>query len=906
MVSTIVGREAELASLRAFVEAPGGVPAAFVLEGEAGIGKSTLWLAAIEVARAHGLTVLMSRPTQAEQTLGHVGLWDLLDGVIDDVLPRLAAPRRRALEVALLREETAGDSVDRRTLAVAVGDALRLMSDLRPIAIAIDDVQWLDPSSVQALAFALRRLESPVKVLLTRRLGDAARASELEWALGDRFTRLIVDSLSVGALHRLLHDRLGASYPRQTLLRIHERSGGNPFVALEIARVLPVQLDPLQPFPVPEAIDELLRARLAALPRSTRRALALVAAAGTPSETLLERAGVAEAALDAATAAQVVERADGMVRFTHPLLSSVLYANLGEERLAVHARLAELFDDPVLRALHIARGTGAADEDVARSLEDAATVATDRGAPAVAAELAEQARRLTPPAAGQDRRRRALAAARAHLAAGEWTRARTFVIDLLGETTRGPFRAECLLLLAELEHDDLAVPVLEEALRHVGSNPRLEALIQTRLGWALRFRNGFATALDVTRVGLRLADRIADDGIRFEALLNLHTLGIMVGDPSIVGYAERARSIAAATGDARQLTVAGLLTSSRFMGWGATDATRSELERAYRAWQDRDELFSAELLWEISWAEFRAGHWALAADTAAQARAIDAQYGEEKNQAYIPITWIAAHRGELELAQEESERALKLCEEQIGFHPPLLEAVPGLVAFMRNDPATAADRFGDADLQARALGWVAPLARPWTPDYVEALLQLDRIDAAVRVIDAWQEDAGRVGGDLVLSHIAYCRGLVAAARGGVDEAISLLDRAVAGHGEAADAFWQARAQLALGIVLRRARRKRPARDAIAAAAAGFEKVGARSWLERAGNELGRIGGRSGDEGLTAAERRVAVLVAEGRTNHEVASALFLGERTVASHLTHIYAKLGVRSRTELARKVQTF
>jgi DNA-binding CsgD family transcriptional regulator len=106
--------------------------------------------------------------------------------------------------------------------------------------------------------------------------------------------------------------------------------------------------------------------------------------------------------------------------------------------------------------------------------------------------------------------------------------------------------------------------------------------------------------------------------------------------------------------------------------------------------------------------------------------------------------------------------------------------------------------------------------------------------------------------------------------------------------------------------LRRARRKRTARAAIVAAVEGFDVLGAAGWLERARSELGRIGGSSRDEGLTAAERRVAALVMEGRTNHEVAAALFLGERTVASHLTHIYAKLGVRSRTELARKIQTF
>ena len=127
------------------------------------------------------------------------------------------------------------------------------------------------------------------------------------------------------------------------------------------------------------------------------------------------------------------------------------------------------------------------------------------------------------------------------------------------------------------------------------------------------------------------------------------------------------------------------------------------------------------------------------------------------------------------------------------------------------------------------------------------------------------------------------------------------------HEEVGDPFGRARALLALGVLRRRARQKRPAREAIEAALAGFEALGAAGWAENARAELGAIGGRTRVEGLTPAERRVAALVAEGRTNREVAAALFLGERTVASHLSHIYAKLGVRSRTELARRnVQTF
>ncbi|HET7739084.1 MAG TPA: helix-turn-helix transcriptional regulator, partial [Mycobacterium sp.] len=173
----------------------------------------------------------------------------------------------------------------------------------------------------------------------------------------------------------------------------------------------------------------------------------------------------------------------------------------------------------------------------------------------------------------------------------------------------------------------------------------------------------------------------------------------------------------------------------------------------------------------------------------------------------------------------------------------------------------------------------------------------------VSLRDAWETDAVRVGRGWVAAHATRCRGLVAAAIGDVDTALTLLTQATAQHEAVGDAFGRARALLALGIVRRRARQKRPAREAIEAAHSAFETIGASRWAARASSELGRISGRHQAEGLSAAERRVAALVAEGRTNREVAQELFLAERTVASHLTSVYAKLGVRSRTELARRL---
>ena len=896
MTLEIVGRETELAAVRTFVEQDEGGLSSLVLEGEPGIGKSTLWLAGVEHARARGLRVLAARPSEAERSLAHAGLGDLFEDVLDEVLPSLAPPRRHALEVALLLDEAREDPVDHRALAVAVRGALVALSEREPVVIAVDDIQWLDASSEGALAFALRRLEERnVRVLLARRLVDGAEPSDLESALP--LERVQVGPLSVGAVHRLLSDRLGRAFPRQTLLRIHERSAGNPFFALEIARALERDVDPLEPLPVPQTLDGLVRVRLRGLPPATRDALGFVSALGTSSEEVLARVGVAEGSLDPALAEHVVERENGTIRFTHPLLSSALYNDLGDQRQSVHARIAEVVGDPVVRARHLAQSRDEPDAGIAEILDDAAILAADRGASAIAAELSEQALRLTPDTEVEERGRRALAAARAHQAAGEWTHART-IATTLADAEKGALRAEALILLADLESIDGSIALLEDALQEAESSPVLQADIQIRIASAIRFREGFVNAHRRAGEALELAERLDDDWLRVRALTVLAELGADRGDEKAQSQAARALELAGESGQLREQIAA----SVSLIAVGDDPlAVRQVLEEEYGRWRERDELRSADVLRELFGIEFEAGRWELAAELAARARDIAFQYGIEVPQHHLPIAWIAVHRGELDLARETSMRALDLAETHFGLHPPYHLAVIGLVALWRGDASTGAELLGRAHSRALKLGWFEPANRPWTDEYVEALLKLGRIDEAVEVLDLWEADATRLGRQRVLTHVLRCRGQIAAARGDIDESMALLDEAVARHGELGDPYGQARALLALGVVRRRARQKRPARDALAQALEAFERLGAGTWIERARSELGSIGGRTREEGLTPAEQRVAALVAEGRTNREVAAALFLGERTVASHLTHIYAKLGIRSRTELAR-----
>jgi DNA-binding CsgD family transcriptional regulator len=899
----IVGRESELASVHAFLERPAGGPLALVLEGEAGIGKSTLWLAGVETAGERGLRVLSSRPVEAEQGLANVVLGDLFEGVLDDVLPALSPPRRRALEVALLVEDEP-DGFDPRTLGVAVRSALEILAAERIVVVAIDDVQWLDPSSASALAFALRRLdEQPILLLLSARPGEAAETPELAEAVpaGGR-QRLHVGPLSLGAIHQLVQAHLQLKLARPTLLRVHETSGGNPFYALELARALGADADPTEPLRVPETLEGLVRARLDALPPATRESLVLAAAVGRPSAEVFANLDITESTLHRAVAARVIEWTDGTARFTHPLLASLVYHGAPtHERRRAHGRLALVVADPLDRARHLALSTEGPNAEVAVVLEGTAAFAGTRGAPIAAAELAEHALRLTPRVAGVDRYRRALAAARAQRSAGEWTRARTILTDLLAETRAGSVRAEALVLLAELESERNSLPLLEDALREAASNAALRSVIHCRLAWT-----GSKRGFDHARRALELADELDDEQLRRRARAMQSILTWFAGEAETPeDLPARVRDFPSAVGGELLVREATLAVVNTLAPLPKRDRARALLEQEYEQWRDRDEPRSSRALWGLAWIEFWAGHWVLGAEYAARARDVSVQYGLEMPQDQLPTAVIAVHRGQLDLAREHSERGLDLAREQFVGRPVQLMAVLGLVARWRGIPSAAKEWLEEAERRALELGWGEPSVRWWTADHAEMLLEDGRIDDAVRVIDVWEADAVRVARDWVLAQVTRCRGLVAAAEADVPCACALLEQAVEQHEAVGDPFGKARALLGLGVVRRRARKKRDAREAIQAALDGFEELGAANWAEKARGELGRIGGRRREEGLTPAERRVAVLVAEGRTNREVAAALFLTERTVASHLSHVYAKLGVRSRTQLARELNS-
>ena len=421
----IIGRAAELSGFDGFLRDIAGGPTAVLLEGEIGIGKTVLWKEGLAAAGARSYRVLACRPIEAETQLAYAALGDLLAEVPDEVLGELPEPQRHALEVALLRREPVGQQPLQRAVAVGTLGVLRALARQSPMLVGIDDVQWLDHPSERALAFVTRRLtDEPIGLLVTRRVeGPAGVPLDFEQALPEgRLLRLRLGPLAPAEVDRLLVARLDAQLPTRSLAHLRRMSGGNPFFALEIGRAMlqrPGELEPDAGLPLPATLQDLVRDHLASLTRSANEATQIAAALSRPTMGLLEAMmgkGPCATAVESATRAGILELDGERVLFVHPLLASVAYAQIApEQKQKLHMRLAEIVDDAEERGRHLALAAEGPDASVAAALDEAARRAAARGAPDAAAELLEQASRLTPVARGSDARRRRARGGRASL-----------------------------------------------------------------------------------------------------------------------------------------------------------------------------------------------------------------------------------------------------------------------------------------------------------------------------------------------------------------------------------------------------------------------------------------------------------------------------------------------------------
>jgi DNA-binding CsgD family transcriptional regulator len=905
-VVRIIDRNDELDVVNGFVRARPTGPQALVLSGEAGIGKSTLWGAGVEAASDEGLHVLLSRPTEPDHGLAFAGLNDLLETVAVEVLSSLSPPRRRAMEGALLLRND--DDVDPRALGVALRDGLDVLSRTLNVVVAIDDVQWFDDGSARALAFALRRLEAPLRLLVTRRSGIETSGSRLAEALpDDAVVELAVGALSPSATQAMIAARLNRTIARPALRRIHELSAGNPFFALEIARALDGPIDPTQPLPMPDSLEALMTKRLESVPMGARAVLGLVAAHGNSSLDLLQAAGVSDDELDLALDTNVLRLDGSMVGFTHPLLASTAYGQLmpGERRRA-HRLLGELVIDAIARARHLALGAAGHDLDTAATLDAAAQQAHSRGAVGVAAELRAHALRLTPEHDVASRHLRTIELAHAHLANGNHTGASQLARHLIERTESPEQRARAVLLLCEVEggRSDLT-DMLLETLDGVVGNALLSFHLHLLLGWHFSMSDRTAAAEMHASTALELAEQLDGPALVAEALWTLAAVRATCGAPDTAHVVDRAFEAAARIDDATAIVRVAEHISPAVTTWtGDHERLRQLLEPACAEFADRDELAVEPALWKMIFVELAAGRLRAAEEVARQHDAIVNAYLSDRTGSGggFPLALTLALRGKFDEARRLADAAL--CAD--GSLPLWAEAqmrgILGRVELWTGSPATACDHFAVAE---QRLPSAEPALRHWRADYVEALLAVERSGQAVGLLNSWDRDARQLGRTTVLADVWRCRGLVAASQGNVSDAEALLEQAVARSAVVGNPVGRARALLALGRVRRRAKKKRGSRDAIQSAVELFHECGADEFARAARAELGSISGRRRHEGLSPAERRIAALAADGRTNREIATELCLAISTVETHLSHVYAKLGVRSRTELARRPES-
>ena len=898
---TLAGRDQELAVVREFVgELPAG-PRALLIEGDAGIGKTAVWRGAVELA---GRT-LVCVAGEAEARLSFSGLADLLADVADDVLPVLPGPQRDALEVALVRRRSAsGSPPDPMAAGVALRAVLARLAGDGSLLVAVDDAQWLDPATARVLAYATRRLHGlPVGVVATVRSPlTAADPLGLERAFGERLRRLRLSGLGTSALGVILEQRLGRAYSRPALQRIARSAGGNPLYALEIARALDpdLSLQPGAPLPVPDSLRELVAARVAAVPARAREALLAAAALSQPRAPLVERAASPEGLL-AAEDAGLVRVTGDRVWFAHPLYASAIYAMAASRRRReLHARLARLVEDEEERVRHLALAATAPDEAVAAEIEAAAAAARARGAWDAAGELIEQASALTPVA--HLRRARAVRAAEHHIHAGDRARARALLEQVLDHEPPGPRRADALRLLSGVRYHEAsfadAARLLDEALTHA-RDPAQAVPIELGACHARCHLGDLAAADAHAERALALARKLGDGPRLGEALALRSFVDLVLARVPNVG--DMARALALEDGSRLlPLELRPSMVVAQIAAYGGRPeearARLSAVRTGAAAAGDESDL--AHILCWLAWVETLGGSLARACEIANEALEHAALTGSAANRAWVLAhrALARAYRGDADEAETDAAEAAAIAL-RLGYPLPLVWTATA-IAVLELSRANPQGAWDAARPLVERLGDDETLTAYLLPPAIDALIELGDPARAEQLLSRLERCArGMAWGPGAVARLAAA---LAASRGDLDRAETQLAHARAA---ASLPFEIAQTLLVQARVQRRRRRKRAARESLSQALALLEGVDARLWAGRARDELARVSpGRAPGE-LTASERRVAQLAAEGRSNKQIAGALSMAVHTVEVHLSRTYAKLGIGSRAQLVHRL---
>lgn len=899
-----------------FLASASAMPSALLIEGEPGIGKTTLWLAAVEQARDRGFRVLSARAAAAESVLAYTALADLFDGVDAAAWPDLPAPQRLAVDQVLLRADH-GAATDQRAVAAAFLSVVQRLSDDGPVLLAIDDLQWLDVSTMHVVAFAARRLSGPVGFLGSVRteVGSGATAGWLQMPRPDAVSRILLHPLGVHDLHAAVSARLRRSFSRPTIGRIHEVSGGNPFYAIELARTIDERVPGVE-MSLPRTLAELVRARIGNLDPDVHDALLAASCMSTPTVELVTSATISDddrvvELLEHAESNGIIAIDGNRIHFAHPILARGVYTEAAPgQRRTMHRRLAEIVDEPELRARHLALAATRGDDVTLRALDDAAESARQRGAPAAAAELIDLAIGL-----GGTSVHRQLQSAAHHFDAGNRARAAAMLEDAIEQLAPGDLRAEALSRLAVVRvyNDGFfeGVRLLERALTEVEHNRALRVDMLNMLAYAQINANQAETSLRTVEQAVTEAESLGSPHLLSIALGMRVTLRFLTGHGLDEAGLARALELEDPSVAFTPLVFRPTVQHALLLDWsGQLAQAHAELQRIRRRCLDRGEegeyVFIAfqvvlNAIWRGSFAEADL----VAEDAMEQARQLGgevplfvahtlrAQLAAYAGQEAVARRAVSAaleigHRtGSFRLA-ERAATALTFLELSLGNYAAALAAAEPLLS--RFDPNSQATEIINA---------------AFVPEAVEALVQLGRLAEAEPLVEALEGNGRRLDRSWMLAVGARGRAMILAALGDLDGAAGAAQRALAEHDRLAMPFERARTQLLLGQLQRRQRRKEAAAASLTEAFHVFEQLRTPLWADRARAELVRakVGPRQSGQ-LTPSEQRVAELAASGMKNRDVATALFISPKTVEANLARIYRKLGIKSRAELGRHMR--
>ncbi len=887
--TALVGRQAELARIDAFVAAATGGARSLVLVGEAGIGKSALWRVGIERARAAGHVVLPARPAEEELSFPLVAVVDMFEAVGADLAPLLAGESHAAHGRAFL-------------------GVLRSLAREGPVLVAIDDAHWLDPASARAIRFAIRRLEDePVVFLATVRpgVGSEPVADLLAAVRPERREEVIVRPLPARELRRVLR-AVSPTVPAPVLRAIHEASGGNPLHAIELMRAHAGGA----PGAAPGTLAAAIGARLDRSTPAVRSVLEVAAASGRPTQALIAAAAPdGAAALDAAVreGIVVVDR-DGRVRFDHPLVQSVVYERIPpDRRRALHGRLADVVEDGDERVRHLALSAVGPAPAIASEVAAASERMAARGAFDLAGELAGHAGRLAATPDTDAVLAYGLAEIRALAKAGEWTRSLAAADALVARLPSGPARAEAIMERAFVEDDDFATGErwLEQAVAEAGDDDALQARILDWLGWARGMHRG---ALDdgiaVATLAVAAARRAGVEDITLPAVRTLEHMRVVAGRETPAALRRLLVEEMALDGVPLDDGPYARLAELRYLDGDLPGAAEALAQAQEQEERQHDENARAYRLYDAAMLDIAAGRLARAEENVHEgieaARDARDTWGEALLQHSLALTLVWLGRAE----EARTVARARLARAEARAERPWiarLTHVLGLLALSLGDAPAGYAALASADDLVTTMGFAHPAVFRTTPDAIEAAALAGAIDEAKGRLARLEAQALVAQSRWVDAISVVSRGIVVAAAGEAADAVPMLDRAATTLDELGFHTDAARARLAHGRAALSAGRRLDGAAALEAAREAFVAHGAAGFAGQVTEVLARMsrGRSSGD--LTEAETQVARLAIAGRRNREIAGELYMSLSTVEGHLTRVYRKLGVRSRTELVR-----